>query len=303
ILLCSFFLIILIRFWIRYPIFNRLWDIPPKLKQEEVWKQEKKILSRPNKDDKKDYARLNQTALEQVYANVTFREIFDFLGNILYLHLVPQLLRGSNTYTPLKKIKMDAYGSDFISWLVKTPQWKRESQLKRIEDILKLAVPQLEGLKLVTDKDGVTHLFWKEKGWNKYSNVNENQLSDGTIRLLGILWGLTSTGGPLVFEEPELSLHPGFVKKLVPLMYRIQSLKKSRRRQIILSTHSSDLLSDEGIDGCEVLLLYPSIEGTRVQIATENEEIKALLEADMTPAETVIQHTKPEGLEKLNLLK
>jgi hypothetical protein len=45
------------------------------------------------------------------------------------------------------------------------------------------------------------------------------------------------------------------------LIYRMQ---RQRRRQVVVSTHSMDLLSDPGIDGREVLLLEPSAEGTSV---------------------------------------
>jgi len=79
----------------------------------------------------------------------------------------------------------------------------------------------------------------------------------------------------LLLEEPELSLNSGIIRKLPALMYRIQRQKK---RQIVISSHSSDLLSDPGIGGEEVLLLTPSEEGTKVELASSIIEIKDLLE-------------------------
>ncbi len=49
-------------------------------------------------------------------------------------------------------------------------------------------------------------------------------------------------------------------------------------KQVILSTHSSDLLRDEGIGLDEVLLLCPGREGTTVTPAAEFEEVRYLLE-------------------------
>jgi hypothetical protein len=48
------------------------------------------------------------------------------------------------------------------------------------------------------------------------------------------------------------------------MMASIQKGQKKRARQILISTHSSDLLSDPGIAADEVLLLRPTNEGTKV---------------------------------------
>jgi predicted ATPase len=87
-------------------------------------------------------------------------------------------------------------------------------------------------------------------------------------------------------EEPELSLHSAIVKKLPGLIWRIQSRKK---RQIIISTHSFDLLSDKGIGGEEVLLLTPDVEGTKVELACSPAENRT---EKLNPVESV-QWMKP----------
>jgi predicted ATPase len=47
----------------------------PYVEEEIVWKNGKEILRRPTEEDKKDRKRLIQTHLEQINANVEFREI------------------------------------------------------------------------------------------------------------------------------------------------------------------------------------------------------------------------------------
>jgi len=101
-------------------------------------------------------------------------------------------------------------------------------------------------------------------------------------------------------EEPELSLNSGIVKKLPALMYRMQ---KQRQRQILVSTHSYDLLSDPGIGGEEVLLLTPSEEGTKAELASSDQEIRDLLEGGLTVADAAIPRTIPEGLPQLDLFE
>jgi AAA domain, putative AbiEii toxin, Type IV TA system len=60
---------------------------------EEVWGNGKRILHRPNADDKKDPEQLTETYLENVRSNKDFREIAEFFSRTTYLHLVPQLLK------------------------------------------------------------------------------------------------------------------------------------------------------------------------------------------------------------------
>jgi hypothetical protein len=70
---------------------------------------------------------------------------------------------------------------------------------------------------------------------------------------------------------------------------------------VILSTHSSDLLRDEGIGLDEMLLLRPRAEGTDVQPASAFSEISDLLQGGSTLAEAVIPRTRPEHAEQLTL--
>ncbi|MBA7596200.1 hypothetical protein ES703_03169 [subsurface metagenome] len=275
----------------------------PKLKEEKVWCKDKLILNRPDDKDREDDARLYQTALQQINANKPFREMAYFFKSVQYIHLVPQLIRKPGVYSPREPITGDPYGSDFLGRLAETLQRTRESRLKRIQEVLKIALPQLESLELKKDERGIPHLVGAYKHWRLHpTDQNEEQFSDGTLRLIGLLWALTEGEGPLLLEEPELSLHAGFVKKLAPLIYRLQKRRKGRR-QILISTHSSELLFDKGIDASEVLLLHPSQEGTKVQLAADDAEIRKLLESGMSVAEVVIPKSEPEKLEQLDLFR
>lgn len=74
-------------------------------------------------------------------------------------------------------------------------------------------------------------------------------------------------------------------------------------RQIIISTHSPELLSDPGIGGEETMLLIPSKEGTGVKTASSILEVRALLEAGMTIAEAALPRTEPENILQLDMFK
>jgi len=131
--------------------------------------------------------------------------------------------------------------------------------------------------------------------------VAASDLSDGTLRLLGLLWALMDGSGPLLLEEPELSLHSEIVQRIPQMMLRVQRGQKRVPRQVLMSTHSSDLLSDEGIAGDEVLLFQPREGGTEVRTGADIEEVRRLLETGLPPAEVVIPYTRPESAEQLSL--
>ena len=267
----------------------------PIIKQEWVAKDGSRILERPDDKDKEDPKRLTQTYVEQVYANQPFREVADFFSSVRYLHIVPQLVRDPDRSVGRKQ---DPYGRDFLEQIARTPERIQKSRMKRIENALRVAVPQLKTLEFWRDGRGIPHLRGKHEHWRPQAWQTEDQFSDGTLRLLGLLWATLDGSGPLLLEEPELSLHPEAVRFIPQMFARIQ---QRTAQQVLISTHSSDLLRDEGIGLDETLLLQPSGEGTTVQTAASFGEIKALLEGGMSLADAVIPRTRPENVEQLML--
>ena len=107
---------------------------------------------------------------------------------------------------------------------------------------------------------------------------------------------------PFLLEEPEISLHSGVARLLPQLMYAIQRSYSGRPiRQTFVSTHSPELLEDEGIGAHEVLFLDPSAEGTTIQLGFEDEEIRNMLSAGIPMSDIVMSRTRPKELLQLNL--
>jgi predicted ATPase len=128
-------------------------------------------------------------------------------------------------------------------------------------------------------------------GWQR-----EEHFSDGTLRLLGLLWSLLDGTSLLLLEEPELSLNDGIVRQIPLMLQRVQRDTK-RRRQVIISTHSEALLSNPGIDGRGVLVLEASGEGSRIR-SLQADEVLAL-DDGLSVAEVVLPKTRPETAEQL----
>lgn len=269
---------------------------------EEVWKGKTRILNRPDNADIDDDRLLTETHLEQTRASAKFREIVDFFSSITYLHLVPQLLKYGDKIGG-NRLEDDPFGQGFIERLAKCQLRTRTARLKKINEALSAAVPHFKELRFEQDKvTGKWHLEARyahhrpNAGWQR-----EDQFSDGTLRLLGILWSLLEGNSLLLIEEPELSLHQAVVEQLPAIVDRIQRAGKQQRRQIIISSHSEALLSNKGIDARSIVVLETTQEGTTPR--TVNDEERIGIEAGLSVAEVVLPQTRPKKIEQLGQLR
>jgi len=268
----------------------------PTIEREVVRQGAKTLLDRPDQDDDTDTSRLFETHLEQTSANQEFRPLREFLEKIKYLHIVPQLVREPDRSVG---IKQDPFGGDFLEQLASASDKTRDSRFRRIRRALQVAVPRLQEIELKRDKRGVPHLHGLYRHWRPGAGwQGEDQFSDGTLRLFGLLWSLLDGKHPLLLEEPELSLHPEVVR-YIPVM--IARLTRSNDRQVFISTHSSDLLRDEGIAAEEVLLLRQTDEDSKVSTASSDEQIVSLLEGGSSMSDAVLPRVAPTDARQLTL--
>ena len=269
----------------------------PILKSERVETNGKVVLQRPTIEDREDAERMTQTHLEQVNANRDFREIVDYLGSIRYLHLVPQLIREPDRGGDRCD---DPYGADFLLRIARTPTQMRARHLRRISHSLKAAVPQLDQLDLVQDEIGHWHLQARYEHWRQQpAKQNERDFSDGTLRLIGLLWSLLegkSDAGPVLLEEPELSLHSSVVRQIPTILSRIRS---AGGPQVVLTTHSIEVLEDPGLGKDEVVLLRPEAEGTEADAASTVPDVQALLDSGLSLGDILAPRTAPPEVRDL----
>ena len=104
--------------------------------------------------------------------------------------------------------------------------------------------------------------------------------------------------GLLLLEEPELSLHGEVVRHLPQMFERIQKARKVRR-QLLVSTHSWDILRDPGIGFNEVIPLKPTDEGTKI-IGLDRDDA-ALLNTGLTAADFLLPRSAPDNADQLSL--
>ena len=65
----------------------------------------------------------------------------------------------------------------------------------------------------------------------------------------------------------------------------LHNMNREKKRQIILTTHSTDMLCDIGIDGREVLYITPGKDGSIIRSMYSNDGMREVLKAGVMPGE------------------
>jgi predicted ATPase len=252
------------------------------------------ILIRPSDEDVADPERLTQTHLEQIAANQPFRPVADYFAKVNYFHLVPQVIRDP---TRAGISRGDPFGGDFIAQMNSVRPQTRRAWFRRMEEALRAAVPEFESLDIEVDSAGRPHLTAGYRNWRvSPTRHSEVEFSDGTLRLIGLLWTVVSApanGGVLLLEEPELSLNAAIVRTLPAVLAMAQ---RDRDLQVVLSTHAPELLDDEGVLPEEVLVLRVTTDGTVATLLPEIPDVAVEVEAELPTSDIVQSLIAPQDL-------
>lgn len=266
----------------------------PVVAEERIRRNGEVVLDRPGAEDREDPERLTQTNLEQISANQKFRSLADYFAKVQYFHLVPQIIRD-----PARSggAKHAAYGAEFIAEMNAVSLKTRSAWLRRMQNALQAAVPEFETLGLTVDAAGRPHLIAGYRNWRSQpAHQSEADFSDGTLRLIGLLWTMVSApanGGVLLLEEPELSLNSAIVQTLPSVLATAQ---RDRQMQVLISTHAPELLDDEGVLTKEILVLRVTGDGTSATLLSAIEEVQDEIVADLPKSDIVNGLISPQDL-------
>jgi predicted ATPase len=190
-----------------------------------------------------------------------FRPVYDALSTIEVYNLNPKEI--SNLQKPDAGQVLRRDGGNASSILRKLPKTARQQIngylariVQGIADAETKALGSQETLEFRQAVKGQKH------SWRFLAS----SMSDGTLRAFGILLALfqnaaREAGGPLLIglEEPEMALHPAATGVLLSALR-----EASRQTQILVTSHSTDLLDDPDIP-TESLLAVDNQEGvTRI---------------------------------------
>jgi len=128
---------------------------------------------------------------------------------------------------------------------------------ERIVQYLQAIVPGLERVETTEFEFYKLLNFYMTTGGPSSSKFLASSMSDGTLRALGLLVALFQNAGSdspatlIAIEEPETGLHPAATAVLLDALR-----EASESVQVIVTSHSSDLLDNPAIDSDELRAVY-----------------------------------------------
>ena len=192
-----------------------------------------------------------------------FRPVFDALSRIEIYNLNPRSIAAMQKPDPGEILRRD--GGNAASVLQRFPPELRQilrDDLARIVPGITDFEPKILGAQETIEFRQVVE--GQENAWRFLAD----SMSDGTLRALGVLIAIyqgSTTDGvqprPLTvgLEEPESALHPAAARVLLSALRQ-----GSRYCQVLLTSHSPDLLDDEDI-GTDSILSVENVAGkTRI---------------------------------------
>jgi predicted ATPase len=181
-----------------------------------------------------------------------FKELGDGLRAMGFYNFSPEVMRRHQS--PSYGALLERDGRNLASVLKEIKKRGGETW-SRLRDYLSSITEEIEGFKIVDYGEFETIRFFLRPGGDKRFELDASSMSDGTLRALATLAAVFQSNGlgiPSVvgIEEPETALHPAAMRALVDALD-----EATERTQILLTTHSADLLDDRSLDASQVLIV------------------------------------------------
>lgn len=166
------------------------------------------------------------------------QELHEFILNFRFSAIYPNTLR--QPAPPDTDPILKENGANWASILRNLKKTSRGKQAwEQVREMMQVVMPQLEDISpqavggfilprfKVREASGEAHLF------------DPSQISDGTLRILGILLALYQTPHPslMVIEEPEQTVNPALLALLADAFREV-----SERTQLLITSHSPHLI-------------------------------------------------------------
>jgi len=193
----------------------------------------------------------DRLALFAASATEEFRPVFDFLTAMQFYSIDPKQIRDLQEPDPGDTLARDGRNAAAVLKRLLDEPDRRESY-EQLRQLLAAAVPGIASVEYKALGQRETIEFKQDVGTEFPWSFSALSMSDGTLRVLGLLLSVYQTRTPsvLVVEEPEATVHPA-ITELV-----IQVLKSaSSDRQVIATTHSPDILDYKEIDESSILVV------------------------------------------------
>lgn len=206
------------------------------------------------------------------------------IESIRYIHPNPKkMLERSDRYDP-------DHGTGFFQYAGRFSDQQLDAVVDRIRPIMAAVVPEIPNLSYQRMGLGTEVVFYSDTPVRGASGVySHEQFSEGTLRLLGLLFDLATLPrytSVVLIEEPETFLQASVVRSLPSLLAEVAM---NRDVQMIISTHSPELIDSELVLPSQVLMLRSENGETTGQLLSESNDprIKAVVSAGLPKSQGI----------------
>lgn len=225
----------------------------------------------------------DRLALTVLSATEEFRPVYDFLTSIRRYSLQPDRIRELQDPDPAEGTILREDGSNAAAVLRHISQQGADNGYvyERICRLLGVIVPGTEAVKPKSLGQKETLEFRQDMGQKYPWTFGTLNMSDGTLRALGILLAVyqSSPASLLAIEEPESTIHPAAAEVLMDVL-----LDGAKRSQILLTTHSPDILDNKNLSDQQIIAVE-AVRGT-AQITPLTETTRDMIRQRLyTPGE------------------
>jgi len=207
------------------------------------------------------------------------------LPNISWFDVDPRLPKKA---TPLTgRAELDPDGGNLaivLKSILSDPE--RAAQFSRL---LRDLLPFVEDLRVENLADK-SLLFLLRETYSGEDYLPAAFLSSGTIHIAALLLALYFDRADVtVIEEPERSIHPHLISRVVAMM-----ADAARTRQVVTTTHNPELVKHAAL--ADLLLVQRDRNGfSRISRPAENDELKIFLENELGVDELYVQNLLSVG--------
>ena len=223
----------------------------------------------------------DRLALPILGAIPQFRPVYDLLAGMRFYSLAPGRIR--ELQQPDEGFVLKRDGSNAASVLQALERHSEDGayQYQRICEFLSRLVPGVIKVEHRTVGPKET-LRFRQKGASKGSvSFDALNMSDGTLRILGVLLAVYQPSSPSVIgiEEPESTVHPAASEAIVDVL-----IDASHRSQVLTATHSPEILDNKRIDVSQIKAV--NWRDGKTLIGPVNEQTRQLIRDGLcTPGE------------------
>jgi len=208
----------------------------------------------------------DRLALPVLAAIPQFQAVYSFLVRMRFYSLAPDKIREPQQPDEGFVLKRDGSNAASVLRSLEKRSEVDAYQYQRICDILSTLVRGMTKVEHRTVGTKET-LRFKQRAASKVSvPFDALNMSDGTLRILGVLLAVYQPSSPSVIgiEEPESTIHPAASEAIVDVL-----IDASHRSQVLISTHSPEILDNKHIRDDQILAVEWKAGKTLIGPVTE----------------------------------